>query len=93
MIEIIDANEKMKFDIKLSAWDRTEGKIHIEARDEDFLRKKECLVRLYVVDCVGLNEKSDDTQANSYLKIKLGNYLLDVYLNFLFEYESITSIK
>ena len=82
MIEIIDANEKLKFDMKLAAWDKNEGKVHVEARDEDFLRKKECLVRLYVLDCIGLNDKSDDSQANAYLKIKLGNHLINVSLNF-----------
>ena len=82
MIEVISEPEKIKFDSKMKAFDKIEGIEHIEVKDQDFLKRKECLVRLYVIDAFGLPGREDDVFADPYLRICLGDTIIDVIFIF-----------
>ena len=49
--------------------------------DVDFLKKAECLVRCYIVDAFDLAAKDEDTNSDPYLKIQLGDIVIDEHKN------------
>ena len=72
--------EKMKFESKMKAFDKIEGIEHVEVKDQDFLKKRECLVRLYIIDAFGLPGREDDVFADPYLIIRLGDTIINVII-------------
>lgn len=46
--------------------------------DLDFLKKAECIVRCYILDASNLAAKDEDSNSDPYLKVQLGDKIIDV---------------
>lgn len=78
MINIMSENDKMRFDAKLKhvgQYAKTKG---LEFSDDEFLRRRDVIVRLYVIEAEGLPDKDDDSNSDPYLIVKLGNHEYNV---------------
>ena len=80
MISIMSETEKMRYDAKIShvgAFANTKG---LEFSDEEFLKKRDVTVRVYVLEAEGLPDKDADSNSDPYLYLKLGDEHINVRL-------------
>lgn len=85
MINVMNEFDKMKYDAKLQHVGKFAQTKGFEFSDEEFLRRKDVTIRLYVIEAEGLADRDDDSNSDPYLIVKLGkveyndskNYQLD----------------
>lgn len=51
---------------------------HSEVSDQEFLKRTEVIVRVYVIEAIGLNSKDEDSNSDPYLVLKLGKQKINV---------------
>jgi len=76
MINIMSEAEKKRYDSKLAEFGEVSDK-GLDFSDAEFLRKKECLVRVYMIEAEGLVDKDEDSNSDPYLILKLGDTKYD----------------
>jgi hypothetical protein len=72
MITIMSEFEKMRYDAKLKHVGQFAQTSGLEFSDDEFLRQRDVVVRVYVIDAEGLPDKDDDSNSDPFLVIKLG---------------------
>jgi len=78
MVTVMSEMDKMRFDSKLKhvgQYAKTKG---LEFSDDEFLRRRDVVVRLYVIDAEGLPDKDDDSNSDPYIVVKFGKYTQNV---------------
>jgi len=78
MINIMSENDKMQFDSKIAAVGQFANTKGLEFSDEEFLKKTQVVVRLYLVEAEGLIDKDDDSNSDPYVVVKFGDKVFNV---------------
>mmetsp|Transcript_32447 Transcript_32447/g.29255 ORF Transcript_32447/g.29255 Transcript_32447/m.29255 type:complete len:412 (-) Transcript_32447:1072-2307(-) len=71
MISVLTEKEHQQWENKL----KTVGQVaseHNEVSDQEFLKRTDVIVRVYVIEAIGLNSKDEDSNSDPYLVVKLG---------------------
>ena len=79
MIEVISESQKGVYESKLNIQNKLETE-HLEPKDQDFLKRRDCIVRLYVIDACNLPGRVDDPHPDPYLIIRLDKQVINVFI-------------
>ena len=82
MITVMSEAEKFMYDAKLAHvghYAQTKG---LEFSDDEFLRRKDVTVRLYMIEAEGLTDKDADSNSDPYCILKLGRIQYNVWIHF-----------
>lgn len=82
MINVMSENDKMRFDSKIAAVSQIANTKRFEFSDEEFLKRRDVIVRLYVIEAEGLPDRDDDSNSDPYLVIQLGDTKFNVRANY-----------
>jgi len=73
MIDVISEEDKLRYDTKFAAIHKKLPQYFVDFKDQDFLQKHNCVVRLYIIDAGDLVDKDEDSNSDPYLRIKVGH--------------------
>lgn len=83
MVNIMSDNEKLRYDSKMSHVGKYASTKGLEFSDEEFLKKREVMIRVYMIEARGLADKDEDSNSDPYLILRLGDTVYDVKLEYI----------
>ena len=79
MVTVMNEFDKMKYDAKLAHVGTVAQTKGLEFSDDEFLRRRDVVVRLYIIEAEGLNDLDEDSNSDPYLIVKLGRVEYNVH--------------